>query len=313
MKNYKMTPIVNQFLSMNAGLALMALVAIVAALGTLIFPNSRLFTSPVFLILLGIFCLQLLLCTMRQGYMLSQGIGKLANFIVHATLLIIFAGVMISNLFGFEYGVRIRVGESATIPLNQRGDTQAILSLKDFVIKYYPDGSIYEFISQVELQSGLRGITRTIMVNHPLQFEGMDVYQMSYGYDIQITTKDHKAVWIPEKGLLKLPHLPRYAVRIIEYRPHSKEVAFIIYENGAFKCQGLSQLHQQLVIAPDQPLNLEFTDAKLYSGLGIKYDPGIPIIFFGFILLAVSFSLSIFYRLQRYCAEVDVPKEDSHG
>ena len=147
---------------------------------------DRFFTSPLFLILLGLFWINLFCCTvLRLRKQLARGNkGRYGPDLIHVGLLILIVASMISFLTRREALVFLKEGESVLIPGN------SVLTLRDFQYLQYPDGSPRKWISSVTIISPDESTSKNydILVNKPLRRKGLVFYQ--YGYR-----------WIEEEGL----------------------------------------------------------------------------------------------------------------
>ncbi len=135
----------------------------------------------------------------RSGYpprqeILSQGtlyiekhrLVRLAPYIVHSSLLIIFAGAMIDGSHGFKGFIRLRPGSSTDVvePLTTPGANRQL----DFTLRCdatgmdaYADGSPRQYWSQLAvLENGRVMAQKRIHVNDPLTYKGVRFFQASY-------------------------------------------------------------------------------------------------------------------------------------
>ncbi len=112
-------------------------------------------------------------------------IARLAPFVVHASLLLIFAGVMIDGLWGFrgyislvpgETGrqIEMRDGTRKTLPFSLRCDGTGQ--------ENYPDGSPKRWWSKLAVvENGRQAQAKEIAVNDPLVYRGVRFFQSGYG------------------------------------------------------------------------------------------------------------------------------------
>ena len=119
----------------------------------------------------------------RKGarYILARKklMGIFGSDIVHAGILIILFGGILSGLGGFRTNLNIVEGSTAGVP---QADFQ--IRLDKFTTEYYPSGAVKDWKSTLTiLNSGQEQITKTIEVNHPLSYRGFVFYQSSYGWD----------------------------------------------------------------------------------------------------------------------------------
>ena len=106
-------------------------------------------------------------------------------YIVHLSILVIFAGAIIGTLFGAKGSVMIP--EKSTVPyFFDRSDSQQKplgfeIRVNDFSLTYYDTGAPKEFRSDLTvIQEGQEVLHKSIVVNDPLDYKGYTFYQSSY-------------------------------------------------------------------------------------------------------------------------------------
>ncbi len=139
--------------------------------------------------------------------------SRIANYLVHTSLLMIFAGGIISALYGYEGAANIpegaavdtflvfKEGRGAKLPLAPGGlSNEKLMDIRveaeTFDVKFYEDfpGRPQEFISKLNIIDRKTGATLKsahIRVNEPLQYGNYTFYQASYGRlgDFQIQAR----------------------------------------------------------------------------------------------------------------------------
>ena len=120
-------------------------------------------------------------------YVEKHRTARLAPYVVHISLLFIFAGAIIDGLWGFKGfvtltpGARTQSVEPMTVPgaPHQLGFT---VRCDGVGIEKYPDGSPKQYWSQLAVEENGREVARkTIYVNDPLTYKGVRFFQASYG------------------------------------------------------------------------------------------------------------------------------------
>ncbi len=119
-------------------------------------------------------------------YVEKHRLVRLAPYVVHASLLIIFAGAIIDGTHGYKGFVSLRPGMStdAIDPLTMPGPRRHL----DFTLRCdaagmdaYPDGSPRQYWSQLAvLENGREVARKKIYVNDPLTYKGVRFFQASY-------------------------------------------------------------------------------------------------------------------------------------
>ncbi len=122
-----------------------------------------------------------------QKTLLAQK-GRLGLFgpeIVHLALVIIIIGGLISALFSQRISLALSEGQTAELP----GKNFSV-RLDRFTTDYYPDGSVKGWQSLVSIiEQGRVKKQKTVEVNRPLKYGGLNFFQMSYGFDWDSTWK----------------------------------------------------------------------------------------------------------------------------
>lgn len=119
-------------------------------------------------------------------YVEKHRLVRLAPYVVHASLLIIFAGTIIDVTRGYRGYVSLRPGMSTDVvePLNVPGARHHL----DFTLRcdaagvdLYPDGSPRQYWSQLAvLENGREIAQKKIYVNDPLTYRGVRFFQATY-------------------------------------------------------------------------------------------------------------------------------------
>jgi cytochrome c biogenesis protein len=119
-------------------------------------------------------------------YVEKHRLVRLAPYVVHASLLIIFAGAIFDGTHGYRGYISLRPGMStdAVEPLTMPGPRRHL----DFTLRCdaagmdaYPDGSPRQYWSQLTvLENGREVERKKIYVNEPLTYKGVRFFQASY-------------------------------------------------------------------------------------------------------------------------------------
>ena len=119
-------------------------------------------------------------------YVEKHRLVRLAPYLVHASLLIIFAGAIIDGTHGYRGYISLRPGMSTEVvePLTMPGARRQL----DFTLRCdgagmdaYPDGSPRQYWSQLTvLEHGHEVERKKIYVNDPLTYKGVRFFQASY-------------------------------------------------------------------------------------------------------------------------------------
>ncbi|MBN2179155.1 MAG: cytochrome c biogenesis protein ResB [Deltaproteobacteria bacterium] len=240
--------------------------------------------------------------------------SRLGIILVHLSIIFILAGGLIGTIWGFNGQMLIVEGEQSDIVtlFSDAGTKKLDFSVRcsDFAIDFYETGMPKEYRSDVTIIEGEKErISGSIRVNHPLKYGGMKFCQATYGIagvkNLQIfakntTTKDEiilhlnmmKKVSLPESdtffAIAKFS--PDYEGRgpavlgvVIESdRPH--DIFWIFGDNGKTDNQK----------AGNFTFTLKDFEKIYYTGIQVSRDPGVLLVWFGFVTILAGFILSIF-------------------
>lgn len=145
---------------------------------------DRFYSSAVFLIPCGLFCVNLALCTFHRLYtrIKNRAPRRHGPDLIHIGLLmVILSGVMVFQ-FHREGYVNLMEKESFHLPNGYE------IVLKDFQYLTYEDGRPKDWMSHLEVkQDDVLIKEARVEVNHPLSVAGYKVFQSSYRYEPVVT------------------------------------------------------------------------------------------------------------------------------
>ncbi|MBN2206431.1 MAG: cytochrome c biogenesis protein ResB [Candidatus Aminicenantes bacterium] len=105
--------------------------------------------------------------------------GGFGADVVHAGLLVILAGAILSGVAGWRTDLSLVPGGSADVP-----SAGFQVRLEAFRTETYPDGAVKDWKSRLTVLDGGAPVrTETIEVNHPLRYKGVRIYQSGYGWN----------------------------------------------------------------------------------------------------------------------------------
>lgn len=232
-------------------------------------------------------------------------------------------------------------GKSLELPFSIR--------CNDFDVSFYESGMPKEFRSSLSILEGNEPvITRDILVNHPLRFRGINFFQSGYGempaseqfnsspesvtlgFTIKGTSKIYslkarigQTLQIPEDlGTLQL----REWVSGFNYRGNDLGptlVATLIQKDGTQAgiilpvnyptfdrmMQRMNPGRSDAVLISLIDVQSEIPAKRFYTGLQITKDPGVGVVYTGFILLLAGCAIALFMSHQQVCIEVSPLKD----
>ena len=237
----------------------------------------------------------------KQGafYSYKGLLGKFAPLIVHFSLILILVGTCIASLTSFSAQELIPKSETFIVQNTIRRNLFSnfpsySLRINDFWINYDEEENIRQYFSDISVlnQSGKEEFEKIISVNNPLMFKDLVVYQTDWDLiAIRLKLKDGSFKQIP---LVKVADQKKAWVSSFQLN----EDKFFLVINSL---NGYSSLYdnngkflKQLELF-DQYQDFKIVDIIPRTGLQIKIDKGIPVLYSGFLFLMISVVLSSQY------------------
>lgn len=266
-----------------------------------------------------------------DGVVLFAEKGRFSHFgvyLVHLSVLIILIGGIIGSLFGFEAYVNIPEGE--TIHKVRLRKNQAVKALPfavrcdRFSVEFYENGVPKEYRSDLSfLAQGKPAFQASLLVNHPVTYEGITFYQASYGSfagnkaQIRIRRDGDPTNATLDLEIRRPYDLPGQggqfavldarsdfmrmgpAVQISVRPPEGEEVRFWVFKNiDSIKERfpGFFERFPNFNPGAYPPLrfSLEGIEARYYTGLQVSRDPGVPLVWAGFFLIMIGLFVAFF-------------------
>jgi len=251
---------------------------------------------------------------------------RLAVYVVHLSILVIFAGAIIGSLFGFKGFVNIPEGGSAsTIMLrnNKPMNLDFALRCEKFSVSFYDTGAPKEFksiLTVTEKDKPVAGFEKIpVIVNDPLTYKGITFYQSSYGkageHAFVVSNPDGSNpvnLKIPTEGAASLPngmevHVLEATPDVAQFEPgKTGPAAHLEMHNAAGETHRLvvyanyPELNQQAALKTGLPL-FKYTGGteSMYTGLQVTHDPGVAIVWLGCLLMVVGVYVAFFLSHRR--------------
>ena len=230
-------------------------------------------------------------------------IGRIAPILVHFSMILILVGTIIGSLFGFK--------AQEMVPKTENFHIQNILingqltnipntstRINDFWITYTKNKTISQFYSDISVLNaqGLETERKTIAVNYPLIYKNIYYYQTDWNLvGLRFQTLNNEIMEYPLINILNnqnkvwltwIPTAKSLTEGFIALVDNLEGYCSIYNETGTFL--GNIELNETLEFKQDFTL-LEIISS---TGLQIKTDPGIPLIYLGFFFLMLSTLIS---------------------
>jgi cytochrome c biogenesis protein len=224
-------------------------------------------------------------------------IGRISPILVHFSLILILIGTTVGAFWNFKsqeilpkgelFHIQntIRVGKFTTIPsINAR--------INDFWVEY-ENNRIHQFYSNISILDniGKEIKEQTISVNNPLRYKNIDFYQSDWNI-IGIRLEDKKTKKIYEIPVFPLKNNSKSWITWIKEKNQTQSLLFDKLQNTILVYDKEGNFINKKNINDPISNNLIFIDIIPSTGLLIKYDPSIPIIYLGFGFLMITACLS---------------------
>ncbi len=239
----------------------------------------------------------------RKGLM-----GRIGPIVVHASMILILVGAIVGAMTGFAGQEQIASGDTFQVQnITDAGPWSAnqvpknwSVKVNRFWIDYTPDGTIDQFYSDLSvLDQHEQEVTRkTIHVNEPLRYHGVSFYQANWGVAaIQVQLNKSPILQFP-MAQLDTGGKGRLWGTWVPTKPDMSEGVSLIVKDLqgmvlVYDMQG--KLVSTVRVGMSTEVNgitLAIADLIGSTGLQIKADPGIPLVYagFGFLMLGVVMS-----------------------
>jgi cytochrome c biogenesis protein len=111
---------------------------------------------------------------------------RLGVYAVHASIVFLLVGALVGSFFGFDGYVNIGEGEAVNVVRMRNSDEVQLLDFEircdDFDVSFYDNGAPREFRSSLAIvEDGKTVHRKDIIVNDPLRYKGINMFQSSYG------------------------------------------------------------------------------------------------------------------------------------
>jgi cytochrome c biogenesis protein len=273
---------------------------------------------------------------------------RIGVYIVHLSIICMLVGGVIGTQFGFEGFVNLAPGEAAQqIQLRDRNAMMPLgfaIRCDDFKVSFYPSGAPEEFRSSLTIiDQGKVVKSQDIIVNDPLHYKGISIFQASYGQlpprpqDVRIPdeltlaftskatgkTYDKKAalgqaIDIPE-------NLGKFTVDALKnsFKFRGQDlgatiVGTLVQSDGttvevtlpvqfpSFDKMGavFNKARRDDMFIAVSDVKVPPVEQRYYTGLQVSRDPGVWVVYTGFILIIVGCYITFFMSHRQVCVDI---------
>lgn len=262
---------------------------------------------------------------------------RLGVYVVHVSVLMLLIGSMVGSIFGFEGFVNIAEGDKINVVrLKKSNIPQPIpfeIRCDKFNVSFYETGAPKEFRSALTLlENGKPVVQRDIIVNDPLRYNGINIFQASYGsvpsdnVTLGFTSKASGMTYTKKAVVGQPVEIPEGLGSFVLNHFHNS------YD---FMGHNLGETFDGTLTMPDGkkikdiqiPLRFKTFDKmrkgdvvidiagyepRYFTGLQVTRDPGVWIVYSGFILMIIGCFITFFMYHQRLCIEISDAGDSSN-
>jgi len=225
--------------------------------------------------------------------------GRFGPICVHFGLIILLLGSTYGNFSRQSLEEYLIPNETIDL-INDNSNQKLSLKLNEFYIDREDDGIPKQFISNIEIFSdnSSESLKKEASVNHPIRYKGLTIYQADWAISNLVLKIDDITYQ------LQLKPVPEIGEQVwgivIEFGKKIKKNYLLTINNeyGPIKIFNTDNFSETDIYLNNEKKELnssqiEFIKAIPSSGLIIKNDPSVPIIYSSFILIILGASLSL--------------------
>ncbi len=265
-------------------------------------------------------------------------------YVIHASVLVLMAGVIVGFLFGFEGSVEIPEGEETAVVELKAGrglkNLDFAIRCDKFFIDFYENGMPKTYRSDLSfLRDGRVVQTSPVLVNHPVAFAGMRFYQSNYGMvatgdPVLVVTEGGKKIQDVKVAIGMEFDLPGKGTRAQMIRVEENlmgmgpAVKLNIQSIGGnvqlWVFQAIEQIKQANPgLLQQVPLfnpglfepyvfSLGQAGSRYYTGLQVARDPGVPVVALGALLMVIGFMVVFFGSHRQIWIRLEKKRDGTH-
>jgi cytochrome c biogenesis protein len=265
-----------------------------------------------------------------NGYHLWSEKGRwtrMGVYVVHLSVVCLLAGGLIGSFWGFDGDVNIPEGE--TVNAIRSGNSGKSIPLDfeircdKFSVSFYESGAPSEYRSTLTiLEKGAPVLTRDIIVNDPLRYKGVNLFQSSYGnlpsqnlalsFTSRATGMEYKINIAPGQTVTVPEGLGSFTITAFNrdhlFMGRSIGDAFVGTLSSPtgdtaeivlpVKFPSFDKMRKGDVIVA-----IAETETRYYTGLQVASDPGVWVVYAGFLLMIGGCIVTFFMSHQQICIE----------
>ncbi len=269
-----------------------------------------------------------------QFYSQKGNYSRLGVYLTHFSILVILIGAIIGIRFGFNGSLNLAEGDLSNVAYSNTGQEIPLgfyIRCDNFDAEFYGDSDMpKEYKSWLTIiKDGREVLKKSIAVNDPLTYEGITFYQASYGPIPENMTKGIFIFNVATKGgnstTLNLRFGDTFKIpgtdiegKIADFSPalqinengqaftytnmmNNPAVYIDFSESGKHKFSAWILKRQPQTWQLPDGVRIQFVDywGVEYTGLQVRKDPGIWVVYFGCIAMSLGLFIAFFMSHRR--------------
>ena len=274
---------------------------------------------------------------------------RIGVYIVHLSVICMLVGGVFGSIFGWEGFVNLAPGETAQqIQLRNRNQMLQLdfaIRCDDFKVSFYPSGAPEEFRSSLSIvEQGQVVKSQDIIVNDPLHYKGISIFQASYGplsprqpdaqvpdeFTLVFTSKATGLIYQKKAALGQTVEIPENLGKFkvdefrnsYNFRGQDLGAAFVgtFYQSDgaavevvlplqfpSFDKMGpiFNKSRKDDVLISVSDVKAKPAEQRYFTGLQVSRDPGVWVVYSGFILMIVGCYITFFMSHRQICVDVN--------
>jgi len=229
----------------------------------------------------------------RQGV-----VGRVGPILIHLGMILLMLGSTYGSLNGQSVEKFLAPGRSIDL-LDKQKEKGLTIELENFQIERDPQGRAKQYRSKVNLiEPNGNHQAKEISVNYPLRYKGLTIYQADWSLAaITIQINNSPKLQIPIQSIPELGD--QVWGTIIPTNKNDKDTILLTVNNELGPVEIYDNDGSKIIsLGPNKEAEVKRSLIKIVniipsSGLLLKRDPGVPIVYTSFVIILIGGTLSL--------------------
>ncbi|HZK84118.1 MAG TPA: cytochrome c biogenesis protein ResB [Desulfosporosinus sp.] len=238
---------------------------------------------------------------------IKRRLGNWGSLVTHLSFVVLVVGALLGSLLGFK-GYFME-GAGTTLPIQAIEVSKGLISetfsvrINSAEDRLLPNGERDNWYTDMSiLESGQEVARKTLSVNHPFKYKGITFYQANFadgalftaeinGKSSPVVLRDHRQSFYQAPGtdLFLVTNLERNLAK-------TPSVVFQVYKGTGNEPIQTGQLKSGETVNVQGAYSLTFDGLAGFTGLQVKKDPGVVVIWLGCGLLLGGLLLAFYWQ-----------------